>query len=43
MPNDVAIAATHEIDVRDLEYRRAEDGPLLARLYQPKGSGRSRR
>jgi acetyl esterase len=39
MPNDVAIAATHEIDVRDLEYRRAEDGPLLARLYQPKGSG----
>jgi acetyl esterase len=39
MPNDVAIAATHEIETRDLEYRRAEDGPLLARLYQPKGSG----
>ena len=39
MPNDVAIVATHEIEVRDLEYRRAEDGPLLARLYQPKGSG----
>src|SRR5580693_1899598 len=40
MPNDVAIAATHEIEVRDVEYRRGEDGPLLARLYQPKGSGR---
>jgi acetyl esterase len=39
MPNDVAIAATHEIETRDLEYRRAEDGPLLARLYQPKGPG----
>lgn len=39
MPNDVAIAATHEVEVRDLEYRRSEDGPLLARLYQPKGPG----
>src|SRR5580700_6768646 len=39
MPNDVAIAASHEIEVRDLEYRRSEDGPLLARLYQPKGRG----
>jgi acetyl esterase len=39
MPNDIAIAATQEIDMRDLEYRRAEDGPLLARLYQPKGAG----
>ncbi len=39
MPNDVAIAATHEIEIRDLEYRRAEDGPLLARLYKPKGNG----
>src|SRR5580700_10796233 len=39
MPNDVAIAASHEIEVRDLEYRRSEDGPLLARLYQPKGTG----
>jgi acetyl esterase len=39
MPNDVAIAATHEIEVRDLEYRQSEDGPLLARLYQPKGPG----
>src|SRR5580692_9522545 len=39
MPDDVAIAATHETETRDLEYRRAEDGPLLGRLYQPKGSG----
>jgi acetyl esterase/lipase len=29
----------HEIDVRDLEYRRDSGGPLLARLYQPKGAG----
>jgi acetyl esterase/lipase len=39
MPNEVAVAATHEIETRDLEYRRGEDGPLLARLYQPKGGG----
>ena len=39
MPDDVAIAATHEVETCDLEYRRAEDGPLLARLYQPKGRG----
>ena len=39
MPNDVAIAATHEIEIRDVEYRRTPDGPLLARLYQPKGNG----
>jgi acetyl esterase/lipase len=39
MPNDIAIAATHQIAVRDLEYRRTEGGPLLARLYQPKGDG----
>lgn len=39
MPNDVAIAATHEIEIRDLEYRRAEEGALLARLYKPKGHG----
>jgi acetyl esterase len=39
MPNDVAITITHDIETRDLEYRQAEDGPLLARLYQPKGSG----
>jgi acetyl esterase len=39
MPNDVAIAATHEVETRDLEYRRSEDGPLVARLYKPKGNG----
>lgn len=39
MPNDVAIAATHDIEIRDIEYRRAEDEPLLARLYKPMGSG----
>lgn len=39
MPSDVAIPATHDIEIRDVEYRRAEDGPLLARLYKPKGSG----
>lgn len=39
MPNDVAITPTHEIDIRDLAYRQSEDGPLLARLYQPRGSG----
>jgi len=39
MPNDVAITATHEVEIRDLEYRGSDDGPLLARLYKPKGSG----
>jgi acetyl esterase/lipase len=39
MPDDIAIAATHDIETRDLEYRRTADGPLLARLYRPKGNG----
>src|ERR1700739_3518857 len=39
MPNDVAIAATHEVETHDLEYRQSEDGPLRARLYKPKGNG----
>ena len=39
MPDDIAIAATHDIEVRDLEYRRDASGPMLARLYQPKGPG----
>jgi len=39
MPNDIAIAANHEIEVRDLEYRRDTSSPLLARLYRPQGSG----
>jgi acetyl esterase len=36
---EVAIPARFEIEVRDIEYRRHADAPLLARLYQPKGSG----
>jgi acetyl esterase/lipase len=36
---DIAVAATHEIEVRDLEYRRDSSGALLARLYRPKGAG----
>ena len=43
MPNDIAIAATHAFEVRDLEYRRDPSGPLLARLYRPQGSGRFQR
>jgi acetyl esterase len=39
MPNDVPLAATHEIETRDIEYRRSEHGPLLARLYKPLGTG----
>jgi len=39
MANSVPIAATREIEIRDLEYRRSDNGPLLARLYQPKGDG----
>ena len=39
MVDGVQIAATHEIETRDLEYRRDADGALLGRLYQPKGSG----
>jgi acetyl esterase/lipase len=35
MPNDVAIDASHEIEMRDLEYRPG----LSARLYRPKGAG----
>lgn len=39
MPDSVSIAATHEIEMRDLEYRQDSGGPLLARLYQPRGPG----
>ena len=39
MPDDVAIAATHDIETSDLEYRQTADGSLLALLYQPKGTG----
>ena len=30
---------THDIDVQDVEYLHHADGPLLARLYLPAGSG----
>lgn len=39
MPNEVAIPARFEIEVRDIEYQRHGDTPLLARLYRPKGDG----
>ena len=39
MANDVAIAARFEIETRDVEYRRQDGAPLLARLYRPKGDG----
>lgn len=39
MPNEVAIAARCEIEVRDIEYRLDGDAPLLARLYRPIGDG----
>src|SRR5579872_5107369 len=39
MPDAIAIPATHEIEVRDLEYRHDSGGPLLARLYRPEGPG----
>jgi acetyl esterase/lipase len=31
--------AVHDAVVDDIEYRRGDDGPLLARLYRPRGSG----
>ena len=39
MANEVAIPARFEVEVRDMEYCRHGDGPLLARLYLPKGHG----
>ena len=38
-PERVPIAATHEVEASDLEYRREPSGPLLARLYRPRGAG----
>jgi acetyl esterase/lipase len=35
---EVAIEARFDIEVRDLEYQRHGDAPLLARLYRPKGA-----
>src|SRR5436305_3888258 len=39
MADEVAIERRFEIEVRDLEYQRADGAPLLARLYRPIGSG----
>jgi acetyl esterase/lipase len=39
MANEVAIAARFEIEARDIEYRRHDGAPLLARLYRPRGEG----
>ena len=30
---------SYEIDVRDIEYLRHDSGPLLARVFQPRGAG----
>ena len=32
-------ATRYEIDVKDVEYLRHGDKPLLARIYQPRGAG----
>src|SRR5581483_5343279 len=37
----MANGASHDIDVRDLEYLRHGDRPLLARLFVPRGAGPS--
>jgi acetyl esterase/lipase len=37
--NTAATATRYEIDVRDVEYLRHGDKPLLARVYQPRGTG----
>src|SRR4051795_7128975 len=39
MADQVQITARFEIEIRDLEYQRHADAPLLARLYRPIGTG----
>lgn len=39
MATDVETRPTYDVEVRDLEYQRVGDTPLLARLYQPQGTG----
>src|SRR2546430_11785352 len=39
MADEVAVEKRFEIEVRDLEYQRADGAPLQARLYRPIGSG----
>ena len=36
---NTATATRYEIDVKDVEYLRHGDKPLLARIYQPRGAG----
>jgi hypothetical protein len=43
MTTAVLEARTHEFDVEDIEYLRHGDKPLLARVFRPRGEGRSRR
>ena len=37
--NTATTATRYEIDVKDVEYLRHGDKPLLARIYQPRGAG----
>jgi acetyl esterase len=39
MDAKIADAATHEFDVKDIEYLRHGDNPLQARVYTPRGEG----
>ncbi len=39
MASEVAIPARFQIETRDIEYRRHDGEPLLARLYRPVGAG----
>ena len=34
-----AVLSRYEIDIKDVEYLRHEDKPLLARVYKPRGAG----
>ena len=34
-----SVLSTYEIDIKDIEYLRHGNKPLLARLYQPRGTG----
>ncbi|HEX3538320.1 MAG TPA: alpha/beta hydrolase [Stellaceae bacterium] len=39
MADEVAIEKRYEVETRDLEYRREDAEPILARLYEPVGKG----
>jgi acetyl esterase len=38
MADEVAVEARYQIEIRDLEYRRCDGEPMLARLYRPIGA-----